>query len=189
MKFTAAITHNESTVKRFTALQYGTFEFGRRVVLLLFSLGLIVYGASRLLTGESIIAIILLFLGCILLTNIDHRAESIADEVIKAMNGSFPTLSYSFGEDSFTDGENRPAVPYSRIYRLISDDEYLYIFTGKATGYMFPAGSVQDASGALAAEELKSFLCEKSGLEWTRPLALMSFSLKDIKTILRKRSR
>ncbi len=187
-RYSAQIVHSKETVQRFTRVQYGTFEFTRKLGFFLVSILLILFGVSQL-ARSSLPGIAALLVGCLLLTNLNNRAESIAERVAEAMQGRYSTLRYTFMEETFTDGEGRPAVPYSSLYCLIADEQYLYLFTGKATGYMFPAASVLDAqTGSPSAEELKRFLAQQSGLRWARPLSLLNFSLKDCLTLLRRRA-
>ena len=169
--YTAEMKHSAETVKKFTLLQYNTYEWWRKGLLLLFSAALILFGIS---VHSPIPMILCLFAGCFLLTNINSRASSVADGVIEAMKGSFPHLTYSFTESGFSDGEDRPTVPYKNLYRLISDEQYLYLFISKASGYMIDRTTVQGEGGP---EGLMKLLSEKSGLSWTKPFSLLTFNL------------
>ena len=86
-------------------------------------------------------------------------------------------LNTYFSEDGFTDGEDRPVIPYDRLFRLVEDEQYLYLFTGKATGYMLERGSVR---GEQASGGLMQFLSGRSGLSWTKPFSLLTFRLRDV---------
>ena len=77
----------------------------------------------------------------------------------------------------FKDGEERPVIPYDRLFRLVKDEQYLYLFTGKATGYMLERSSVR---GEDTSEGLIRFLSGRSGLSWTRPFSLLTFRLRDV---------
>lgn len=173
-KYTAKMKHSSETVKRFTVLQYNTFEPVGKIIRIVLALALIIVGS---LSGSTTAFIALAFLGCILLTNLNTRAESVADQLERALQGKFPELEYSFSETGFTDGADRAEIPYSDFIRLIEDDDYLYLFISKASGYMLEISSVIGENGA---EGLKRLLSEKSGCEWTRPVTLLSFSLKDV---------
>lgn len=166
--------HSSDTVKRFTALQYNTFEPLGKIVKIILALALIIIGS---LSGSSTALIFLLFLGCVLITNLNAKAQSIADQVERALNGKFPKLEYSFTETGFIDGNGRPEIPYTELFRLIEDDEYFYLFVSKSSGYMIEASSV---TGEDSTEGLKRLIAEKSGLEWTRPVTLVTLRLKDL---------
>lgn len=172
--YTARMQHSRETVRHFVRVQYDSFEWGRKLLMFVLSVAVILAGLA---SGTSLVAILCLFVGCILLTNSNARADSVADGVIEAMHGSFPALSYRFTAEGFTDGEDRPVVPYDRLYRLIDDGEYLCLFTSKASGYMLRRDSVAGEGGA---DGLMRLLSEKSGLPWQKPFKLLSFRLRDI---------
>lgn len=172
--YTANMQHNAETVRKFTLLQYNTFEWWRKGALLALSVLLILLGLSM---HSPVLVILCLFAGCILLTNSDTRAAAVADGVIEAMHGNFPLLTYSFTEASFSDGKDRPTVPYQKLYRLIADEQYLYLFVSKASGYMVQKVSVEGEKGA---EGLMELISQQSGLQWTKPFSLLSFSLRDV---------
>ena len=172
--YTARVKHSPDTVRRFTVIQYDTFEPFGKVIRFALAVALIIAGAF---SGSSAALVFLLFLGCVLLTNLNSKALSVADQVEKAMHGSFPELHYSFSEDRFTDGPERPEVLYSALIRLIEDNDYLYLFASKSSGYMIETASVTGDGGA---EGLKRLISEKSGCEWKRPLTLATLKLKDL---------
>ena len=180
-QFTAAMHHSRETLKKFTRVQYDTFESGRKAVLFLASAALVVFGvyetaASVLLSGVCLIA------GCLLLTNLNTKADNVAAGVAEAMKGSYPVIAYQFTAHGFTDGPDRPEVPYAGLYRILCDEDYLYFFTSKASGYMVSASSVKGGS----AEDLKALVSRQSGLEWKHPVNLMNFRLKDALQFIRK---
>ena len=86
-------------------------------------------------------------------------------------------MEYRFGESAFRDGEDRPAVEYARLMRLVADDEYLYLFVSKASGYMIERASVQGEGGG---DGLMRLLADRSGLRWRRPFSLLTFRLRDL---------
>ncbi len=179
--YCASMQHSADTVKKFTLLQYNTFEWWRKALFFILSAALIIFGLS---SGSAVLSIASICIGCIVLTNLNSRAISIADQVAEAMHGSFPLLRYTFRESGFTDGEDREEIPYGRLYRMISDDRYLYLFVSKASGYMLDSESVQGENGQ---EGLRQFLSEKSGLPWSKPVSLLTFRFHDILLLLKKR--
>ena len=172
--YTGQMQHSAETVRRFVRVQYDSFEWARKLLLFVLSAAVLVIGIG---SGTTLAAVLCLFIGCILLTNANARADSVADGVIEATGGAFPRLEYLFTEAGFCDGEDRPVVPYKKLFRLIADGEYLYLFTSKASGYMLRRDSVRGEDGA---EGLMRLLSEKSGLPWRKPFRLLSFRLKDI---------
>ena len=102
---------------------------------------------------------------------------SLITPKVTLTGGSFPVLEYRFGESAFRDGEDRPAVEYARLMRLVADDEYLYLFVSKASGYMIERASVQGEGGG---DGLMRLLADRSGLRWRRPFSLLTFRLRDL---------
>ena len=181
--FTARMPHSRETLRRFTRLQYNTFEFGGKAILLLISLALIVFGAGQMLADGTILGIAALLVGCLVLTNLNAKADGIADDVAKAMGGKYPTLEYTFCESSFSfgEGDEKKEIPYASLFRILEDGEYLYLFTSKASGYMVLAASVTAADGSAdACGALKARIASAASLSWTRPLSIWSFSLRDL---------
>ena len=172
--YSAKMKHSSDTLKRFTVLQYDTFEPLGKLLRFALAVVLIIVGAA---SGSSALLVFLLFAGCVLLTNLNFKAASVADQVERALGGKFPTLDYSFSDSGFTDGEGREEVAYSSLIRLIEDKDYLYLFVSKASGYMVEIASVTGDGGA---EGLKRLLSEKSGCNWTSPVTLLNLRLKDL---------
>ena len=172
--YTARMRHSADSVRRFTRLQYDTFELWRKLLMLGLSAGCMLLGIA---SGPGLFAVLCIFVGAMLLTNLNARANAVADGVIEATGGSFPVLEYRFGESAFRDGEDRPAVEYARLMRLVADDEYLYLFVSKASGYMIERASVQGEGGG---DGLMRLLADRSGLRWRRPFSLLTFRLRDL---------
>lgn len=181
-KYTAGMKHSRETLDRFIRVQYDTFEFGRKAILFVAAVALILFGVTKA-AASTILSVACLILGCLLLTNINARAKSIADGVAEAMKGNYPSLHYTFTETGFRDGEEKEEVPYSRLFRLLADEKYLYLFVSKASGYMLEISTV---SGDASSEGLKNFLREKTGLTWLRPVNLLNFNIKDLIAMLKK---
>ena len=176
--YTASMQHSAETVKIFTRLQYDTFEWWRKLLTLFLSALLILsgffYGSA---SGSSILTIGCLFVGCILFTSLNARANAVADQVVEALQGKFPTLQYSFSETGFTDGDDRPIVSYDRLFRLIEDEQYLYLFSSKASGYMLSKVSVRGEGDVAGLMEL---LAQRSGKPWKKPFSLLTFRIWDL---------
>ena len=91
--YTARMQHSAETVRQFTQTQYDTFEWWRKLMFFTLSAVLIVFGISL---HSSVLTVFCLFAGCMVLTNLNARANSVADGVIEAMKGSYPQLDYLF---------------------------------------------------------------------------------------------
>ncbi|MBP5170104.1 MAG: hypothetical protein ILP14_13020, partial [Oscillospiraceae bacterium] len=106
--YQAEMQHSAETVKRFTHLQYDTFEWWRKLVLFILSALLILFGVFLgSSSGFSVLTVLCIFAGSILFTNLNTRANMVADQVIEAMQETYPVLQYSFLESGFTDGKDR----------------------------------------------------------------------------------
>ena len=183
--YQAEMQHSAETVKRFTHLQYDTFEWWRKLVLFILSALLILFGVFfGSSSGFSILTVFCIFAGSILFTNLNTRANMVADQVIEAMQETYPVLQYSFSETGFTDGKDRPTVSYAKLFRLISDEEYLYLFASKASGYMIRKKSITGEDGA---QGLMDLISQKSGLSWQNPVSFLTFSIKDLYSLIRRR--
>ena len=183
--YQAEMQHSAKTVKQFTTLQYNTFEWWRKLLLFCLSAVLILFGAVYgSASGFSVLTVFCIFAGCILFTNLNARANLIADRVIEAMKGVYPVLQYSFSESDFTDGDDRPRIPYTKLFRLISDEEYLYLFVSKASGYMIRKDSIK---GEGDAQGLMDLISGKTELSWQKPFSFLTFSIKDLHTLIRER--
>ncbi|MBO6093530.1 MAG: YcxB family protein [Oscillospiraceae bacterium] len=183
--YQAEMQHSAETVKRFTHLQYDTFEWWRKLVLFILSALLILFGVFfGSSSGFSILTVFCIFAGSILFTNLNTRANMVADQVIEAMQETYPVLQYSFSETGFTDGKDRPTVSYAKLFRLISDEEYLYLFASKASGYMIRKKSITGEGGA---QGLMDLISQKSGLSWQNPVSFLTFSIKDLYSLIRRR--
>ena len=183
--YQAEMQHSAETVKRFTHLQYDTFEWWRKLVLFILSALLILFGVFfGSSSGFSILTVFCIFAGSILFTNLNTRANMVADQVIEAMQETYPVLQYSFSESGFTDGKDRPTVSYAKLFRLISDEEYLYLFASKASGYMIRKKSITGEGGA---QGLMDLISQKSGLSWQNPVSFLTFSIKDLYSLIRRR--
>ena len=183
--YQAEMQHSEKTVKQFTTLQYNTFEWWRKLLLFCLSAALILFGTFQgFAFGSSVLAIFCVFAGCILFTNLNSREKTIADQVIEAMHGTYPVLHYSFSESDFTDGDDRPKIPYKKLFRLILDEEYLYLFASKASGYMIRKDTIK---GKDDTQGLMDLISGESGLAWQKPVSFLTFSIKDLRALMRKR--
>ena len=183
--YQAEMQHSAETVKRFTRLQYDTFEWWRKLLLFILSALLILFGVFfGSSSGFSVLTVFCIFAGSILFTNLNTRANMVADQVIEAMQETYPVLQYSFSETGFTDGKDRPTVSYAKLFRLISDEEYLYLFASKASGYMIRKKSITGEGGA---QGLMDLISQKSGLSWQNPVSFLTFSIKDLYSLIRRR--
>ncbi len=154
-------------------------------MLFILSAALILFGVFYgMAAGFSVLTVFCIFAGSILFTNLNARADMITDQVTEAMHGAYPLLKYVFSESGFVDGMDRPEVSYQKLFRLLSDEEYLYLFTSKASGYMIRKDSI---TGENKEQGLMDLISRKSGLLWQKPLSFLTFSIKDLFALARRR--
>ena len=75
MLYTARMRHGPETVRRFTALQYNTFEPGRKLLMLALSAGCMLLGLA---SGSAMLAVPCFFVGALLLTTATGRTGASA---------------------------------------------------------------------------------------------------------------
>ena len=120
------MAHSKESVELMCITQYNTFEFGKKIALLVISAALIVFGVvARVSTSISLVCIMI---GCFMLTGRNTVAKSRADAVIKQLGGQLPVFNYSFGPTKFSFNPDTEPVSYTSFSRLAEDSDYLYMF-------------------------------------------------------------
>ena len=95
------------------------------------------------------------------------------------MNGKTLKVEYTFEEDRFwceAPGE-KADFTYDSIVRMVEAPDFLYLFPNAGQAYMIDLETLKDGE----TESFKKFLSEKVGLQWTKPVSLMTTSLKQIR--------
>lgn len=172
--YRAKMKHSADTIKKLVQTQYDTFQFGRKILNMAIAFGLILFGLYA--DPSMFMPLIALFVGCVLLANINAVPRMRAKEVLQQMGGKFPKSDYSFLEKGFKFYDKGEIIPYSSLIRLVEDRQYLYLYVSEQSAYMMDKGTV--TGGSL--EDLKTFLKIETGLTWTRPASLFNFKLKDV---------
>lgn len=181
-EYTASIRHSATTVRKLCNMQYNTFQYWKKLIGGAFSLLLIVLSVYSGL--GSILSVVFLALGCFLISNLNAPARANADTIIEAFKGKYPAPTYSFFPDGFSYEEGGELIPYSSIVRLVDDQAYLYIYVSRMTSYMVDNSTV---SGKKGLSGLKTFLSDKTGLDWRPPFSI--FKTKVIDLLPRRRGR
>lgn len=183
-EYSASITQSAQTIKRYARIQYGIFY--RKVKLIGFALSVALVLVGGFLVKSEGLSLLLIFLGCILFTNMNAPANFTANRVIALFKGKFPTLNYSFGPEGFGIDGREETIKYKKLMRLVEDDEYFYLFQSPQYGSMLKKSSVQGKDGAIG---LRKMLEEKTKLKWTKPSTVFNFGLKDLKELFPDRDR
>jgi len=177
VSFTAKMQHSEKTILRLVETQQKTFQFPRRIAYSLLACLLIIYGIYA--DKSMLTPYLALFAGCVMVTGLGAGARRQAAKVIRQMNGSFPRSDYSFDGSGFRYYDKGEPIPYGKLIRLVEDREYLYLYISRQSAYMVDKSTVKGGP-----DELKTFLSERTGLSWERPVSLFNLS---IKTLLQNR--
>ena len=169
---TAKMAHSKESVELMCITQYNTFEFGKKIALLVISAALIVFGVvARVSTSISLVCIMI---GCFMLTGRNTVAKSRADAVIKQLGGQLPVFNYSFGPTKFSFNPDTEPVSYTSFSRLAEDSDYLYMFLQNRAAFMVQKNTVSGGS----VNDLKELISRKSGLSWKQPVTLLNFGLR-----------
>lgn len=172
--FRAKMKHSASTIQKLIQTQYDVFQFKKKLVHMIISLALILFGLYA--DQTMYMPIICLFIGCVMLANLNMQPRSQAKEVIKQMGGKFPKSDYTFTDEGFKFYDKGDIIPYGTLVRLVEDRQYMYLYVTEQSAYMVDKGTVTGGT----VDDLKDWLKIKTDLSWTRPASLLSFKLKDL---------
>jgi len=173
-KYRAKMQHNQSTIYKLVQTQYDTFQFHKKLIHTAIAFGLILFGLYA--DKTMFMPMVALFVGCIMIANINAYPKAQAKEVLKLMGENYPQSDYAFGDTSFTFNPEADPVPYSKLIRLVEDREYLYLYVSQQSAYMVDKKTISRGKDI----DLKDFLAIETGLKWTRPASLLNFRLKDL---------
>ena len=173
-KYRAKMQHSQATIYKLVQTQYDTFQFHKKLIHIAIAMGLILYGLYADQTMYT--PMFALFVGCVMLANLNAYPRSQAKEVLKIMGGNYPTSDYVFGADSFTFNAEAEPVPYRKIIRLIEDRDYLYLYVSKQSAYMVDKRTVSGGSVA----DMKTFLAIETLQKWSRPANILNFRFRDL---------
>ena len=94
-RYTARMKYTADAIKRLCIVRRNTFEFGKKVIMAVCAIAMIVIGL--LMSGSNGTAIVLMPVGCIALTGLNAKARGLADQIIKSYDGKeYPHLQYFF---------------------------------------------------------------------------------------------
>ncbi len=174
--------HTEDTVHRLAKVQFNTYSMGVKVVSMLVSVILLLLGMSEKFGAAT--SLVLMALGCWTLTSMNAPARRNAKKIIAQTKGDLPCSEFRFEEKGITvcgDGKT-DKVEYGKLYSLITDGSYLYLFLNRYSAYMIPLNHMDPADG----DALKRLLQEKTQKPLELPGSLLRWNLGMLR---RKRSR
>ena len=161
--YQASIRYDENTIARMDRAINDSFFFSRKICFLGICIALIAGGALMgVTTTMGIIA---------LLTGRNAR------QVLRAMRGRTLKMEYTFSGKKFTcaiASGDTSSYEYDSIIRLVEEKDYLYLFQKPTQACMVDIASL--CPNQLA--EFKESMTKKTGLQWTKPLSILSFSFR-----------
>ena len=170
-RFTALMRHSYQTVLLMCKTKNNTYHFKRKLVMALLGIVLVVLGVSNF---SSTAGLVFVMVGCFMFTSMDMPARSEADDVKKALGGKYPQNKYEFFDKHFVlYASMQDIINYSRIVKLVEDNQYCYLYIEKEASYMLEKFSLGNELN-----EFKAFMSKATGLQWQQPYSFATFNLK-----------
>lgn len=174
MNYTAEIQHSKETFQRLAKIQHD--EYGVTLKLLMMGIGAVCLMVGISKGFNNILSIALMFTGCWTFTSLNLPAQRNADKMISLAEGSFPHTKYAFlaSEIQITSGETTSTLAYDKVYDLLEDNDYFFLFLNNSAGYMVPKKSIRPADTA----QFAALLEEKVGLKRHRVTGLLTLNMR-----------
>ena len=174
MNYIAEIQHSKETFQRLAKVQHN--EYG-----LVFKFIMILVGTVSLFiavsTGvENAFSILLLFMGGLAFSGLNMPAQRNAEKLTSLANGNFPHTKYRFLEKEIQiiSSETTSSLEYTKIYDLLEDNDYFFLFLNANAGYMVPKKSIYPADLDAFAASLE----KKVGLKRHRATGLLTLNMR-----------
>lgn len=181
-RYTGSVQHTSNTIQLMYKTEYYTYDTLR--ILIRMFIGVILVVLALTVEMNRIPQCLLLLVGCCLAFSKDFPAALRAGAALEDRKAELPLYVYTFYDDGLSmSGEGSMRLGYDRFERLIEDDGYLYLFLGRRSVCMVEKASVEGGS----AEELKSFVTQRTGLTWRRNRSVLSMNLSDLRQSVRDR--
>ena len=172
-RYTAFIRHSYDTILRMCKTQYGINNFRNRMIIIVVGMLLAIVGLPII---GSLIGLLMVMIGCFMITSVDMPARMQADEIKKALDGKYPRNSYEFYDGHFVViAQNQDIINYDRLIRLVEDEMYCYLWISKSASYM-----IEKYSLGKEADSFMAFMEKQTGKEWEKPQKLTGVNLGTI---------
>lgn len=174
--YRASIEYNPANMRLLAAAINNTFKYGLKVIYMGICLLLLILGAF--IGWQNSTGIMLIAFGCFLIPSVNAMEKSQANRAIKQLNGQILHVSYTFYDDSFkcANAKEENIFPYSSLIRLVDGKGFFYLFPNAGQAYMIDKSALKPSQE----NQFKEFLAQKTGLQWTIPLSLMTLNLKQL---------
>ncbi len=176
-QYRAAIVYNEERIKKLSACVHSTFHMNFKIVYTVFCL-ILVFAGCFIGMGTTV-GLLCICLGVFLIPSANVLEKSQRDKAIERLHGKQIRVEYRFDEKNFScfSGNEWQEYSYQSIIRLVEEKEFLYLFPNKAQAYMLDKSTLKKGE----VERFKAFITNKVGLEWTKPVSLLTLSLKQLR--------
>lgn len=178
--FEGCIEHDQDTIRRLFKAEYDTYEMKK--VIVRFLAGAVLAGAGLMGGFPMIVQGILLMVGCWLIVSRDFPAKCRADRTLENRKTALPKITAVFYEDHVElNGEGRMKLDYGKFQHLVEEKGYYFLFLQRGSACMIDGKTLKPAD----AEKFKTFVAEKTGLEWKETTSWLNMSLMDLLQMLK----
>lgn len=172
--FYGEIRHTEKTLHRMFSIQMGLFH--RKAMLFFLFTGFLMIAGACFLNLRQELRIFLLFIGALLIMGREVPAAVRAADRTEVRKGRLPVYTMRFSDAAVTlSGEGEMKIPYDKLWKLVSDRQYFYLFLDKESLMMVDQSTVTPE-----AARLKAFLEEKTGKSFQSGKSALMLTFWDI---------
>lgn len=159
--------HDEAAVKAMSKANYNLYHPQTKVTIYAIGFSLILIGFFWSSLSSSLLPIGLLMIGCWVFVCGEYPARQSAREILKQMNGAFPTVEFRFQQANFVVRTSKDSgiASYDDIRRLGENKDYYFLFRGDRNAYIISKRDFSKGSSS----EFKDFIEEKTDCK-TEPI-------------------
>lgn len=167
--------HTEESIYRLSSVQFNIFGVWHKLIRILTALTLLWLGIN--MKSSMVVAAFCLMVGAWMIASLNQIPKHKARKLIDSADGKLPKSAYTFEERQIRikSTGTSSSITYDQITRLVEDDDYFYLFINRNAAYMLAKKSIEPS-----AKELRSFLAEHTGLQWTANRPLWRMNLRDM---------
>lgn len=174
MNYIAEIQHSKETFQRLAKVQHDEYGIVFKLTMLFVGTICLFLAISEMV--DSAVSILLLFTAGLSFSSLKLPAQRNAEKMASLANGNFPHTKYTFREKEIQiiSGEIATSLEYTKIYDLLEDNEYFFLFLNSSAGYMVPKKSIHPAD----LDNFASSLEKKVGLKRHRTTGLLTLNVR-----------
>lgn len=179
IEYKASIEYTPDNMRLLGAAIDNAFRFGMKISYGMICIVMILYACyTGLETPGSMLGVAL---GCLLLPSVNAFERQRTNAAIRRMKGKIVRMDYSFRDHSFlcATAEEKNEFRYDTLIRLMETRDFLYMFPNRDQAYMIDVSSIQPSGE----KTFKAFITEKTGLQWTRKMSLLSLDIRALRFI------